>query len=151
MLFGGLTIEKIKKEQVSERRNELIADMLHEIHLIEKWGRGIKLILSKEPDADFKEVGRQFISIFKRKEVTPQVTPQVKLTEEFLEKAGLNERQRKAVEYLKEKGRITNEEYRILNNTHRVTAFRDLNDLTDKRIMENIEKTGKYTYYILKR
>ena len=35
---------------VSERRNELIAEMLHRVHFIEKWGRGIKLILSKEPD-----------------------------------------------------------------------------------------------------
>lgn len=52
---------------VSERRNELIAEIFHEIHWIEKWGRGISLILSKEPDADFKEVGTQFIVTFKRK------------------------------------------------------------------------------------
>ena len=67
LLYGGLTIEKIKKENVSERRNELIAEMFHKVHFVEKWGKGIKLILSKEPTADFKEVGRQFISVFKRK------------------------------------------------------------------------------------
>jgi ATP-dependent DNA helicase RecG len=66
-LYGGLTIEQIKSEMVSERRNELIAEAFHEIHLIEKWGRGISLILTKEPDTDFKEVGTQFIVIFKRK------------------------------------------------------------------------------------
>ena len=67
LLYGGLTIEQIKTEMVSERRNELIAEIFHEIHWIEKWGRGISLILSKEPDADFKEVGTQFIITFKRK------------------------------------------------------------------------------------
>ena len=67
LLYGGLTIEQIKTEMVSERRNELIAEIFHEIHWIEKWGRGISLILSNEPDADFKEVGSQFIVTFKRK------------------------------------------------------------------------------------
>jgi ATP-dependent DNA helicase RecG len=33
----------------------------------QEWGRGISLILSKEPDADFKEVGTQFIVTFKRR------------------------------------------------------------------------------------
>jgi ATP-dependent DNA helicase RecG len=54
---------------VSERRNELLAETLHEIHLIEKWGRGISLILSKELETDFKEVGTQFIVTFKRKQM----------------------------------------------------------------------------------
>lgn len=53
-LYGGLTIEQIKSEMVSERRNELIAETFHEIHLIEKWGRGISLILTKEHSTDFK-------------------------------------------------------------------------------------------------
>ena len=52
---------------VSERRNELIAEMLHRVHFIEKWGRGIKLILSKEPDTKFSEVGTKFIATFIRK------------------------------------------------------------------------------------
>ena len=52
---------------VSERRNELIAEMLHRVHFIEKWGRGIKLILFKEPDTEFSEVGTKFITTFKRR------------------------------------------------------------------------------------
>ncbi|MBI5872505.1 putative DNA binding domain-containing protein, partial [archaeon] len=68
-LYGGLTIEKIKKEEVSRRRNELIADMFHRVHFVEKWGRGIRLILSKEPTADFKVVAGIFIATFKRKGV----------------------------------------------------------------------------------
>ncbi|MFH1064110.1 MAG: ATP-binding protein [Candidatus Woesearchaeota archaeon] len=35
-------------ENVSERRNKLIAEMFHKVHFVEKWDRGISLILSKE-------------------------------------------------------------------------------------------------------
>ncbi|OIO22063.1 ATP-dependent DNA helicase [Candidatus Micrarchaeota archaeon CG11_big_fil_rev_8_21_14_0_20_47_5] len=78
LLYGGLTIERILKERVSERRNELIAELLHRVHFIERWGRGVELILSKEPSASFKEVGRQFISVFPR---TPKAAPQKRVTE----------------------------------------------------------------------
>ncbi len=69
LLYGGLTLEKIKTEMISERRNELIAELFHRVHYIEKWGRGIRLILSKEPDTEFKEVGTHFIVVFKRKKI----------------------------------------------------------------------------------
>ncbi|MCX6770232.1 MAG: putative DNA binding domain-containing protein [Candidatus Micrarchaeota archaeon] len=75
LLYGGLTIDRIKHEQVSERRNELIAAMLQRIHYAEAWGRGIRLILQKEPTASFKEVGRQFITVFKRKNVAQKEVP----------------------------------------------------------------------------
>jgi ATP-dependent DNA helicase RecG len=66
-LFGGLTIEQIKKEPISKRRNELIAEMFHRVHFVEKWGRGIDLIRTEEPMADFKEVADTFITTFSRK------------------------------------------------------------------------------------
>ncbi len=73
LLYGGLTVLKIKTEEVSERRNELLAEMFHKINFVEKWGRGIRLILSKEPETDFREVGRQFIVTFKRKSIKEPV------------------------------------------------------------------------------
>ncbi len=57
------------ESRFKERRNELIAELFREVHFIEKWGRGISLILSKEPDTEFKEVGTHFIVVFKRKEI----------------------------------------------------------------------------------
>ena len=94
LLYGGLTIETIRTKMVSERRNELIAEMLHRVHFIEKWGRGIKLILSKEPDTEFSEVGTKFITTFKRKsyyEDKTGVERSVKKVGEGLEK-GLADR-----------------------------------------------------------
>ncbi|MFH1915626.1 MAG: ATP-binding protein [Nanoarchaeota archaeon] len=66
LLYGGLTIEKITTEMVSERRNRLVADLFHKVHYVEQWGRGIKLILTKAPETTFKEVGTHFIVTFKR-------------------------------------------------------------------------------------
>jgi len=79
-LYGDLTIASIRKGGVSARRNPLIARMLHRVHFIEKWGRGIPKILSIEPGTEFKEVGQQFITVFKRKNAAPEKIPG-KLTE----------------------------------------------------------------------
>ena len=52
--------------------------------------------------------------------------------------------------YVKEKGKITNKEYRELNGVIKKTASRDLGVLTDKRILEKVGSTGKGTHYIMK-
>jgi ATP-dependent DNA helicase RecG len=67
-VFGEINLEQIIKGQApSKRRNPLIADLFKRIHFGERWGRGIKLILFKEPDAQFKDFGDFFVIIFKRK------------------------------------------------------------------------------------
>ncbi len=99
LLYGGLTVEKIKTKEVSERRNELLAEMFHQVHFIEKWGRGIGLILSKEPDTNFEEVGRQFVVTFKRKTPIPETG----------EKTGEKTRE-KIIQLIRENPRITTKE-----------------------------------------
>ncbi len=85
-LYGELKIKDIVSRSVSERRNELIADIFHRIHYIEKWGVGIGKILKLEPETIFKETGNLFIVIFKRKskkntpQNPPEKTPQKNLT-----------------------------------------------------------------------
>lgn len=130
LIYGGLTIAQIKKEMVSERRNELIAELLHRVHFIEKWGRGIKLILSKEPDTDFKEVGTHFITVFKRKggAKSEGVTNGVR--------EGLNERQKKALGHIRKDGKITNKEYQNINKVHRNTATNDLEAMVKSGILK---------------
>ena len=49
LLYGGLTIEEIRKNKISRRRNDLISQMFHKVHFVERWGRGIGKILTKEP------------------------------------------------------------------------------------------------------
>jgi len=54
---------------VSARRNELLAELFQRSHRIEKWGRGIKMILERDT-TEFEEIGTvQFIVTFRRKSV----------------------------------------------------------------------------------
>ncbi|MCK4492103.1 MAG: hypothetical protein KAU03_05730 [Candidatus Altiarchaeales archaeon] len=60
----------------------------------------------------------------------------------------LNERQEKALEYLKDHRRITNREYQGINKTSRETAKRELSDLVKKGILKQIG-SGRGTFYQL--
>ncbi|NQE44708.1 hypothetical protein C5S31_01630 [ANME-1 cluster archaeon GoMg2] len=68
-------------------------------------------------------------------------------TEEYLREVGLNERQIKAVMYVKEKEKITNREYQeICGIKERLTTI-ELNDLVSKGFFEKHGTTGRGTYY----
>jgi ATP-dependent DNA helicase RecG len=62
--------------------------------------------------------------------------------------AELNERQRRAIEYLQEWGRITNREYRALCSVSDFTARTDLNDLVRRGVVAS-EGHGRGRYYRL--
>jgi len=59
-----------------------------------------------------------------------------KWNEKHLHGLGLNERQIKAVMYVKEQGKITNSDYQRLNNVSERTALRDLDDLIKKEVIQ---------------
>lgn len=81
-LYGGLTIEKIRKGNVSQRRNPLIAELLRRIQMVETWGRGMRLILAEEPTVQFSEVAQLFITGFSR----PSYLKQEKTTARTIDK-----------------------------------------------------------------
>ena len=154
LLYGGLTIETIGTKMVSERRNELIAEMLHRVHFIEKWGRGIKLILSKEPDTKFSEVGTKFITTFIRKSYYEgkkgvEDTTQKKVVEKVVEKGG--ERSEKRLVYgLVEKGveKLSANEniiYTLIRNNPYISKIEMMSHgkLTKKTVEYNLEKLKK--------
>jgi ATP-dependent DNA helicase RecG len=148
---GRVNGVQIGKETLNEMENQIsqsteprimIAQVFYDIGYIEKYGSGtIKIIdLCKQhgiPPPEFREVTGGFSVIF-RKDI---------YTEEHLRNLGLNERQMKAVMYIKEKGRITNKAYQEINQVSRQTASRELTELCDKRILMRVGKTGKSTYY----
>jgi ATP-dependent DNA helicase RecG len=109
---------------------------------IDSWGRGtIKIIEACKkaglPEPVLKEEQEGFLSkIFKDF-----------FTKEQLKKAGLNERQVKAVEYVKKNGRITNKEYQELNNVSKKTASRDLSEIVNLNILKSSGVPGAGAYY----
>ncbi len=68
-LYAGLKVKDILSRPISERRNSLIADMFHKVHLVEKWGTGIGKIRHLEPKTNFEEVSDFFLVTFKRKKI----------------------------------------------------------------------------------
>ncbi len=70
---------------------------------------------------------------------------------EKIKKAGLNERQEKAVRHILQNGRITTNEYQTITSCIRKTAQRDLGDLIDKKIIKEIAKspTDPTKHYVL--
>jgi len=142
----GITLEQLKTTHPSVARNPLIVHTFYLAGLIEEYGSGIGRIMGslKEanlPEPEFKEEFAGF-SLYMRKDY---------YTEERLKEIGLNERQIKAVTYVKEKGQITNKEYQKCCNTSNRTATRDLSDLVSKQIFTQVGVTGKGTVYILKK
>jgi ATP-dependent DNA helicase RecG len=146
-LLPPLSIESLKQPHSGYQRNPQIATMFYYAGLIEAWGSGtLKMIeLCKKqnlPEPQFIENAEgigDFTVVF-NKDI---------YTEEYLRKMGLNDRQIKAAMYVKEKGKITNSEYKKINNTTKITASRDLSVLVIKGILEQIGGTGKGTHYIL--
>ena len=139
----GINLEALKRPHSSKPRNPVIADVCFKGGLIDSWGSGtIKIIdtckQAELPEPEFIEQDGGFlVALFKNN-----------LTAEQLAKIGLNHRQLKAVEYVKEKGRITHSEYQSLNDTSDRTASRDLENLTGLEVFSK-EGEKKGTYYKL--
>jgi len=140
-----LSFEALKRQHPSRPRNPLIADVCFKGGYIDAWGRGtLKIINScKEaglPEPEFIGIdGGVLVTIFKDI-----------YSEDQLKKLGLNERQIKAVLFVKENGKVTNKEYRDMNNLSDEGARIDLNDLIDKNIL--IAKgSGRSAHYVLKK
>ena len=142
-LPDGLTLDALKRSHSSRPRNPIIADVCFRGGYIDAWGRGtIKIIDTCKqadlPEPEMKELDGGFIiTLFKDN-----------LTSEQLTKLGFNDRQVQAVLFVKEKGKITNSEYQILNEVSDRTALRDIDELTEKGILiKEGEKKG--TFYKL--
>jgi len=69
--------------------------------------------------------------------------------EEYFRSLNLNERQIKAVMYVKEKGQITNKEYQEICDTSARTSSRGPADLVSRRLFEQKGTIGKGTEYTL--
>jgi ATP-dependent DNA helicase RecG len=136
-------VEKLKTNHLSKPRNKLLAETFYYAGFIEAWGRGTIKIVEKcaeqgLPEPDFcEENGVMTVTFYKDK-----------WTHENLEKTGLNERQIKAVMVVKEKGKITNSEYRKLTNLSDEGARIDLNYMVKSKIFERVGM-GRSVHYRL--
>ena len=112
------------------------------VSLLEEWGTGttriIELCKAQElPEPEFAEQAGSFKVVFLKDPYAP----------ERLRAMGLNERQIKAVLYVKEQGSISNKEYQELTGVKERTATSELGDLVKKGILIRIGTTGRGIRY----
>ena len=136
------TVEDLLNKHSSQPRNPDIATAFFRSGYVEAWGKGMdnmkKLCLeAKIPVPQFSCKGNDFWTVF-RKDI---------YNKEDLSKLGLNERQVRAVLYVKEKGRITNTEYQEINKISKRTAAYDLVEIVEKHKLFKQIGAGAGTYY----
>ena len=140
----SLTPERLREPHASIPHNPLIAEPLYLARYIEKAGSGTLDMIDRcdeagLPSPDFEERAGQFVTTLWRDWLTAEV----------ISSFDLNERQQKAVAYVKVHGRITNKDYRDLTGTIIRTASRDLEELVSKGVLRKIGVTGRSAHYVL--
>lgn len=139
----------LKREHKSIPRNKFLADKLFLIKYIEEWGRGTNRILkemqeNKLPEPEFKNYSGGFAVTL----IGPGKSFEEKIEKEKLHNLEINDRQKKAIEHIKEKGSISRKEYILLTNISVRHANRDIEDLLKKRIISIVGK-GRNTRYVV--
>ncbi|RLB91918.1 MAG: transcriptional regulator, partial [Deltaproteobacteria bacterium] len=142
----SLTPERLREPHASIPRNPLIAEPLYLAHYIEKVGTGTLDMIERcreagLPEPDFEQRAGQFVVTLWRDW----------LTDKMIKELDLNERQKRAISYVRQEGRISNTEYQTLTGVAKRTAHRDLADLVEKRVFQRVGKTGKGTFYELRK
>jgi len=143
-LIPPLTPESLRQPHGSMARNPRICEALFLARYIEKYGTGTLMMIRESlahslPEPDFFQRGGEFTSTVWRDWMTPKVLAGFKL----------NERQMKAINYLKINLKITNSQYQKEFSVAKRTASRDLDEMISKKIIEKIGTTGKGVYYCL--
>ena len=141
-----LTFEDLKRKHSSRPRNPILASVFFKGGLIEAWGRGTIKIINEcikaglpEPIIEYSSGGIS-VTIYKNTKTKTTIT---KIKE-------LNERQVRAIEFVKQKGRITNKDYQTLNHISREMATIDLRKLVEMNILTSSGAKGAGAYYVLK-
>jgi len=141
-LPDGWTIETLKQKHESIPPNPSITKQFFWVKYIEEVGTGTNKIIEwcrdwGLPEPDFQFTGTSLIVTFWKS----------KLTDSYLDSLGLNERQRKAIAYMKEHKRITSKKYaELFLITYRM-ARNDLKSLVDKGVLIQKGASKKLTYY----
>lgn len=143
-LPGFITLDNIVEEHFS--RNPRIVAGLYQWGYIEELGLGVDRMIEEmtqagHPPPDFKDTPYAFTVTLSNVRERPPVQRWERV---------MNERQAKALTYIRENGRITNREYRQLcPGVSPETLRLDLADLVERGLLLKIG-AKKGTYYILK-
>lgn len=144
-LPGYMTLENLVEEHFS--RNPRLVNSLYYWGYIEELGLGIdrmieEMVQTGHQPPEFRDAGYSFtVTLFNKPSGKPVLPTWTK---------NMNERQARALAYVRENGSITNREYgRLCDGVSGETLRRDLVDLVNRGALLKIG-SKKGTYYILK-
>jgi len=143
-LSAPLTTESLRHPHGSIARNHRLCEALFLASYIEKYGTGTLMMIREciaheLPEPDFVQRGGEFTTVIWRDWLTDQV----------LAGYSLNDRQLKAVAYLKVNGSIASSGYQQLTGVTPKTAARDLSGLVENGIVER-RGEKRASHYVLK-
>lgn len=143
-LPSRLKLSDLKKPHTSFPHNPLIAGAFYFANYIQRVGSGTVEMVKQCKDKGLPEP--DFVSI--RNDEFRVILPRDVFTEEVLTKLGFNKRQIMAVKYAKEKGKITNREYRQLTGLSDEGARKDLSNIVQRKMFK-IKGKGRSISYVL--
>ncbi len=140
----GLTLHDLKQKHKSIPQNPLIAKQFFWIKYIEEVGTGTNKMVDwciewGLPEPDFEQITGDFVVTFRKS----------RLTEEHLQKLGVEEKEKRIIKLLESQGKITSGDIQKMFGVTRDTANRYLRKLIALDIIERKGK-GRLIYYILK-
>lgn len=141
-----LRVEDLLQRHDSHAPNKIIATMFYNTGIIERWGTGTirmaeELAAQGHPPPKFDTSNpNNFKLIFSISKFSAANS---------LSSEELNERQRKALKFLRTTKSITNAEYQKRFGGSKSTVTRDLGELVRKGLIFREGKTGKGTIYVL--
>lgn len=138
------TVSNLLKRHSSKPYNPDIANTLFRSGYIESWGRGIEKMINfcqeaKIPAPIYLFETSDFLVVF-RKDI---------YNVEYLSGLGLNERQIKAVLYVKENSFITNSIYQKINETKQTISSEELQKLVSMEILKTTGLKGRGSKYTI--
>jgi len=145
-LPGNLKVEDLKKPHSSHPANPSLASAFYFGNYIQQVGSGTTEMVRQCKEHGLPEP--EFVSV--RNLEFKTILARDVFTENVLNQLGLNDRQLRAVQFIKEKGEITNRIYQKINSASKRTASRDLAELVYKWVLSKGGTTGKGTFYVLR-
>lgn len=142
-LPDGMTIADLWRQHESRPRNRLLAQAFFFIKYVEQFGTGIQRILDdchaqKTPEPAFEVHGQTFRAIF-----TPG-----KVAKKTQMDAILNNRQKNALNFIQQHGKIQASKYRKIVGIGQRQAVKDLNQMVKQKIIIRTG-AGRSTTYVL--
>ncbi len=150
-LYGPVTIDRLGEPGLQSARNPVLAKMLEDLGPMENRGSGIQTMLQAMRQAHlapprFDDNRTSFRVTFMNHTLLTQDV--LNWLERFAGIPHLNDRQRYALAYLRQKGHMVNRDYQMLNTVDARVTTRELRGLVESGLVETKGNRGG-TFYQL--